>query len=317
MQGNWRDLLAFNKRERNGIFVLTTLIVLVLLVQFSLPYFIHPKTDFEEPNLEAYLIQLKKDSAEWVAQNRKKYTKSKTNYASVPKSSKRTKKIKFNPHEFEPNHATTSDWESVGLSKKQAQSIQRYVDKGGKFKVKADVAKMYVITEQKFDEMKPYLLLPDSVVKPKPEPKKAKTVFVSKPYTYDTIIVELNTADTTELKKLRGIGSYYARKIVYYREKLGGFHSVEQLYEIERMREETVQSIAPFLTVDTTLIRKLHINKDDAPVLVKHPYITWNMAKRIQDYRDFSHRFKSPTDLIKKGLLTEELYSKLVPYIEL
>lgn len=314
MDGNWRDLFAFNKRERNGIFVLTTLISVVIIIQYLMPNFVIVKNDFEEQNIDAYLIQLRKDSAKWKAENQKKYN---FNYAK-PKnqltSSKKEDEKKFNSHSFNPNEASTEDWKSVGLSIAQANSIQRYLDKGGKFKVKNDVAKMYVISPERFSAMKPFLLLPDSVVKQKNYSVKE----AAKPLKRnDTIYVELNTADTTELKELHGIGSYYARQIVYYRDKLGGFYSITQLYEIENMREETVQKIEPFITVDTLLIKKLHINSDEAKVLVRHPYITWNMAKRIQDHRDFDHRFKSVNDLLKFGLLTEELYTKLVPYIVL
>ena len=83
------------------------------------------------------------------------------------------------------------------------------------------------------------------------------------------------------------------------------------------MREETVLMIIPFLTVDSGLINKIHINTEIAPIMVKHPYITWNMAINIQDYRDFTHKYKSIHDLVENGLLNEEIYSKLAPYIEL
>lgn len=313
MEGNWRDLFAFNKRERNGIFVLTTLIVVVIIIQAMLPYFVHTQIEFDNDSIDAYIIQLKEDSAKWVAENQKKYSKS--NYSKKYSiSSTKTQKQKLNPHYFDPNYATLQDWESVGLSEKQTSSINRYLDKGGKFKIKTDVAKMYVINEERFEYMKPFLLLPDSLKKQNSVSSKEE---VKKQKRFDTVYVELNSADTTELKKLRGIGSYYARQIVYYRDKLGGFISITQLYEIENMREETVQKIEPFITIDTTLIRKLHINNDEAKILVRHPYITWNMAKRIQDHRDFDHRFKSVNDLLKYGLLTEELYSKLAAYMEL
>lgn len=313
MEGNWRDLFAFNKRERNGIFVLTTLIVLVIIIQVLMPYFVHTRTEFESVNMDAYILQLKKDSAKWVAQNQKRYAKPMYQKKHLSSSTKK-KEPKLSPHLFNPNNATIEDWESVGLSEKQVSAINRYLNKGGVFRTKTDVAKMYVINEERFAYMKPFLLLPDSLVQNKIYSDKEK---LNSRVSFDTIYVELNSADTTELKKLRGIGSYYARQIVYYREKLGGFYSITQLYEIENMREETVQKIEPFVTVDTLQINKLHINSDEARILVRHPYITWNMAKRIQDHRDFDHSFKSVPDLLKFGLLTEELYTKLVPYIEL
>jgi len=280
-----------------------------------MPLFVHNEMVFDTQNLDAYVAQLKKDSADWSAKKAKSYRRKSYVYETETVNEKKEKVL--TPHSFNPNIAVLNDWLSFGLTKAQVNSINKYLQKGGKFRTKSDVSKMYVIDEKRYSKMKPFLLLPDTLevqkrsrrLKAYPSKKDKKN--------YDTLIVELNSADTTELKKLRGVGSYYAKQIVYYREKLGGYMSIGQLYEIENMREETVQIIEPFIIIDTTQIRKLHINSDAATVLVRHPYITWNMAKRIQDHRDFDHRFKSVNDLLKYGLLTEELYTKLVGYIEL
>jgi len=343
MQGSWKDFFSFNKRERNGIFVLSTLIIALIGVQVAMPYFISNEIKTDTSALDAYIVQLKKDSADWVAQNELKYkAKYKSKYSKKNYNSKtnidepylkkpimegdsynKYKSEKWAPHSFDPNNATDKDWADVGLNKGQIKSINKYLGRGGEFKKKLDVAKMYVINESQYLKMEAFIMLPDSVPKRKANYRKDSLYASSYPVKYpkkkyyDTIIIELNLADTTMLKKLKGIGSYYARKIVYQREKLGGFYSVAQLYEIERMRKETVLKIIPFLTVDTNLIQKIHINSDLAPQMVKHPYMTWNMAISIQDYRDFSHKFKSVRDLVKNGLLNEELYIKLAPYLEL
>ena len=86
-------------------------------------------------------------------------------------------------------------------------------------------------------------------------------------------MVELNSADTTRLKMLRGIGSGYAKMIVAYREKLGGFYKAEQLLEVYKFPDETYQKIKHQLSVDTTLIRKIKINEATVKELKSHPYI--------------------------------------------
>jgi len=310
MEESWKDLFSFNKRERNGIFVLCFLIFLVVLFQQIVPFMIHSQTNFDTSELDFLYAQIREDSIKNATKKKEYYNKK--NYASTFK--KRVKKEWSTPHKFNPNDARVGDWLAFGLSNKQVQTILNYLNKGGVFRIKSDVSKMYVVSEEMYTEMHAFLLLPDSLG----TKNKIEKSFIQKKNTTDQIvIIELNSADTTQLIKLRGIGSYYARQIIYYRDKLGGFVSISQLYEIERMREETVQKIEPFLTIDTTLIRKLHINSDDASVLVRHPYITWNMAKNIQEHRQFEHKFKSISDLVKYGLLTEELYSKLVAYLEL
>lgn len=321
MDGNWRDLFYFNRRERNGIFVLSTLIVLLLTFQYMMPYVVEENLAVADTShLDAYLLQLQKDSMQ--------YNKSKKRYSVVTYKNKEPEveesieqKVEaIELHSFNPNLSKLKDWQQFGLSVKQSESIVKYVDKGGRFKVKEDVLKMYVIDEVLYAKMESYLLLTDSSksdYKVKKLKRSSSSDTLYKVKVDSNILIELNLADTTELKKLRGIGSYYAKKIIKYRDQLGGFNSVNQLFEIERMREETVLSIKSKLTVDTSLIHKIHINTDMAPQMVKHPYITWNMAINIQDFRDFHKKYKSTHDLVKNGLLNEELYSKLVPYLEL
>ena len=346
MNGSWKDLLSFNARERNGIFVLALLIVSVIFVQILIPFFIEPaKVTLDEAKiLDAYVEQLKLDSAKWVAARKLKYKKrkdsiynhSKENSSYAENYENTSKKLienegessNWNPHKFNPNMATSMDWKSVGLNDGQIKSINNYLMKGGVFKRVKDVEKMYVINKLQYEKMKPYLELAkleyskndssnhlvDYQIK---EVATKVNVQKKKSYELDSFSIELNTADTIQLKRIRGIGSYYARQIIYYREKLGGFYSTAQLYEVERMRDETVLKMLPFIKVDASLVTKIHINTDIAPKMVKHPYMTWNMAISIQDHRDFSRKFKSVDDLVKKGLLNEELYSKLAPYLEL
>ncbi len=324
MNGTWKDLLAFNKRERNGIFVLILLIVLVSSIQVVLPLFkpVYPAID--ESEYLQFVAQLKQDSItyeqlkterklelkrKYLAQNRKKYPR-------YTDGNKEKKKQVWKPVVFNPNDADVAKWMQFGLSLKQAQSIEKYKNKGATFREKSDVRKLFVINEELYQLMKPFIHLPDSLP-PRDFFEGKEGLKKSKLQTNDNPWIDLNTTDTTELKKLRGVGSYYARQIIWYRDKLGGYYSRNQLYEIERMRPETVQKIWPFVWVDSNKIIKIHVNSTTAPEMVKHPYFTWNMAISIQDYRDFTKKFKSTHQLVEIGLLNEEIYSKLAPYLEL
>ena len=94
-------------------------------------------------------------------------------------------------------------------------------------------------------------------------------------------IVELNTADTLTLKKIPGIGSGYSRRIVKYRNLLGGFYSVAQLREVYGIEEELYQSLCNWFHVDTAFIAKLPVNYLPQDSLAKHPYINYKQAKAI------------------------------------
>ena len=318
MNGILKDLFAFNKRERNGIIILCSLILLVLLIQVLMPLFVTRVVVDNSVKIDTYLKALYQDSISEaeikIAGKNKKWNK---NYNITPISGDEKglkEKNKWDPINFNPNTAKQEVWEKFGLSKKQIRSILKFLKKGGRFNIKSDVSKMYVIDEFMYLKMKPYILLPVSIDKQK---IRSKTNKKEVPVQIDALSIELNGTDTLELKKLKGIGSYYARQIIYYRDKLGGYYSVDQLYEIERMREETVQKILPFIYVDSSKINKIKINSTSASLMVRHPYITWNMAKEIQNYRDFTKKFKSTHQLVEIGLLNEEIYSNLVLYLEL
>ena len=219
MNGNWKDLFSFNKRERNGIFVLSSLIVMLIVIQFSLPFFVRNEVKLDTSRLDKFVAQLKKDSADWVAKNelkyKERYTKSsKYNKVAQTNESDVDSENKLIPHGFNPNLALDADWKSVGLSQRQINSINKYLSRGGKFRIRSDVAKMYVITDEKFAYIKPFILLPDSIHSK--SKKKSYKKFMAdstknysrKVYITDSGSVELNLADTTQLMQLRGIGSF-------------------------------------------------------------------------------------------------------------
>lgn len=129
--------------------------------------------------------------------------------------------------------------------------------------------------------------------------------------------VELNTADTTLLKQLRGIGSGYAKMIVNYRTKLGGFYSKEQLLEVYRFPAETYAKIEHQLWVDTTYIQKLPINRLSIDQLKRHPYIRYFQAKSLYDNRlnKPEQRYNALDDLVEDRDVTPQFIAKIAPYL--
>ena len=101
------------------------------------------------------------------------------------------------------------------------------------------------------------------------------------------IIVDLNTADTTLLKRLPGIGSSFAKRIVEYREKLGGYCETVQLLEVYRMDTARYNEIKDYVKIDSLFVpNKLKINSDSFKILLKHPYLEYNDVKKIVNHRE-------------------------------
>jgi DNA uptake protein ComE-like DNA-binding protein len=128
-------------------------------------------------------------------------------------------------------------------------------------------------------------------------------------------VVELNSADTTLLKTLPGIGSGYAARIFNYRMKLGGFYSKLQLFEIKGMDSLRFSGIEPYIDINPWLVRKININTATFEQMSSHPYISNNVAISLINYRNRHGKFLVIEDVMKSELVDEELFSKLAPYL--
>lgn len=190
---------------------------------------------------------------------------------------------------FDPNTVSLADLQRLGLSERQAQSIENYREKGGRFRSKADFRKMYVVSDTLFARLEPYI---------------------------EITKLELNAADSTALVSLRGIGPWYARKILDYRDRLGGFVAPEQLLEIEGIDAERYAGFADGITVDPSRIRRLDLWHASDTVLARHPYLGPKGARSIVRYRALydSTRWTLP-DLATERVLSQENIEKLKKYI--
>ena len=192
---------------------------------------------------------------------------------------------------FDPNTVSVADLQRLGLSERQAESIENYRSKGGRFRSKADFRKMYVVSDTLFARLEAYIDIPK---------------------------LELNRADSAALVALRGIGPYYARKILDYRERLGGFVDAAQLLEIDGLDADRLAGFSEDVTVDAKKIRKIDLWHASDTVLARHPYIGAKGARSVLRYRQLydSARWTLP-DLAKERALPPENIEKLKKYIEI
>lgn len=127
-------------------------------------------------------------------------------------------------------------------------------------------------------------------------------------------IININTADTTDLKSLPQIGSFFARNIVEYREKLGGYIDKNQLLEVYAFDTTRLNVISPYINIDSIVLKKVRINYDDFKTILKHPYIEYEDVKKIFNYRESKGMIRNWNDYVK--IVGRDIDKRLEEYLE-
>jgi DNA uptake protein ComE-like DNA-binding protein len=228
---------------------------------------------------------------------------------------------------FDPNTADSSTLVHVGLKKWQASNMLKYRAKGGRYRRAEDMKKIYGMTDSRYMALLPYIQIDtvavdhyrDSIRQRERDSVKIDSMprYVSQKR--DTIL-NLRTADTTELKMIRGIGSYRARQIVRYREQLGGYAHVDQLCEIKALQPlltDSIQadSLLAHFWLDSVIINPLRVNSASVEKLQRHPYLSFEQAKAIYELRRKKIHLDSIAQLKKAECFTEQELKRLTPYL--
>ena len=216
---------------------------------------------------------------------------------------------------FDPNQLEDEGWLALGLTPKTVKTIRNYLSKGGKFRTRSDLAKIWGLPPGFYEKVKDHIELPvsgdftsNNYSRPNYEPIERKPREIQ--------MVRVNEDDSAALENLPGIGQKLASRIIGFREKLGGFYSVEQIGETYGLADSVFQKIKPYLSVDGN-VRKININTATKEELKMHPYIRWNIANAIVEYRKQHGNFTSADDLKKIVLVDEKTFDKIRNYLEL
>ena len=220
--------------------------------------------------------------------------------------------------EFDPNQASEAELVTLGFPKWMAERLVKYRSKGGQFRKKEDLLKLYNFPKDLYFRLEPYVsiatpsapqgataglgLAEAPLPAPKPQPPKGPTKF------------DLNTADTTELVKIRGIGSKLAMRILKFRDNLGGFHNETQLREVFGLDSAVVDETLKYAYVRSPQLRNININEVSAETL-KHPYLKPYVARAIVAYRQQHGPFGSVKDLANIKVLDAKTLEKIAPYL--
>ena len=230
--------------------------------------------------------------------------------------------IAIRAHNFNPNDASQPELQTLGFSEKIAQRIINYRDKGGVFRIKGDLYKIYDIDSSLVDELYDFIELPKKVVRIETKNKPDLEIinqpeFVNKVTPVELPDFDINTADTATLKTIKGIGSVLSKRIIDFRENLGGFIDSNQLYEVYNLDSVVVLRLISNMYIDANFIPgKLPINQASEEELAGHPYLSWQQARLIIAYRNQHGDFNSSQELLKVYAIDEKDLNRIVSYLD-
>ena len=294
MNANW----YFTKKERIGFLSFISLCVLIYIgVRIYTYYNPPPALDFED--IEDFLsgMTMYEPDNKNIANKSYNYKETRNQYAN----------IKRQYFVFDPNTLSFDSLLLLGIHEKAAKNLQNYLAKGGRIRKPEDFMKIWGVRAADS------VLLEYIAIKENKNEEKPKASFIE---TRQLDFVEINGADTFQLQLLPGIGQKLAKRIWQYRERLGGFHDLDQLYEVYGMEAQKVLDIIPFLLLDKDKIRKIKINKVDDKELGKHPHIDFKRAKIVINYRNNHGPYHTAKDLEKIKVLSEDDIERLAPYLD-
>ncbi|MCC7223037.1 MAG: helix-hairpin-helix domain-containing protein [Chitinophagales bacterium] len=254
---------------------------------------------------------------------------------------------------FDPNQLTYEQGVQLGLSPKLSRTIVNYLEKGGRFRRKEDLKKIYGMTEADYQRLEPYIQLPETTTAAQTGTDGVQSgdialyetaseqIVATEPQSTDDLAnkqnssetktpkdaaskirknpnakIDINAADTIAWQQLPGIGSSRAKSIVRFRDALGGFANIEQVGETRGLDPETFAAIkGNLLNPNASSLRPININIATQEELSKHPYIDSKTAAIIVKYRKQHGKFAHPTDVKKVGVIDNKQWQKLLPYL--
>lgn len=296
-----RDYLYFSRNDRIGV----GLLLLLITVIYFLPRFF--ARELPPPSYTALLSR--PDSLERLLPPSPSYERSNSKQKGQPEEFRKAELFRF-----DPNSLDAAGWQRLGLSPRTAQTITRYRSKGGQFRKKEDLQRIWGLPNGFYERVESYIDLPESSYSSFKEQgdQTNYTPFARK----EPGPLPLNTADSTALESLPGIGSRLASRIIAFRTGLGGFYSIEQLAELYGLKDSVYQKIKGRLVVDGR-VEQISINSATKERLKEHPYIRWKLAGLIVAYREQHGKYTELSQLRSIPLVTDSLYRKLLPYLSL
>ncbi len=292
-----KDYLTFTRKERNGIVILITIIVILLFVNRNLDYFY--ANNYKSNNFAEYKKEI----------NRFEKSLQLIETKTIFKSKKKNKIVFFEPFKFDPNYINKYDWKKLNLSEANVKTINNYIKSGARFNSKEDFKKIYGISNAQYEKLEPFIIIKTNIE----ENSKINNEKINK--NKYNIIVEINKADIESLKTISGIGDVFSTRIINYRNILGGYLNKNQLMEVYGINNEKFCQIEKHIIIDTSLVKKININTATFSELIRHPYLDKYHTQSILNYRKLMGNFDNLDLLLENNILDKELFNKMEKYL--
>jgi competence protein ComEA len=307
----FKRFFKFSFSERKGLFFLCGLLILfVVLSRFSNPSF--------SSQSNAELSALAIDSSNFVSEEIEDGEPSDLNKKPIFPKSQFAEKV--NKKSFDPNTASIIELKDIGFYPQIAERIIKYREKGGQFKTKEDLKKVFGVSEKFYASISNQITIKkieaitekqESSFNPVFSKSENIVKFDDNAYLKNIDINKVNFKTLMKITKDSAISS----KILKYKFALGGYHHIDQLKEIPILQDSTLKVIQPFFIVqEENIFKKINLNLAEETELKYHPYIKNKLAKLIVAYRQ-NHTFTSIDELKKIPTVDFQLYEKLKPYI--
>jgi len=212
---------------------------------------------------------------------------------------------------FNPNTANKEIWLKLGVKESVVNTIMKFRDKGGFFRNPEDLRRVFGLSPAMCETLIPYVSIPEQKFtssKPNSGFRKSGKLFKT---------ININQATLEDWKMLDGIGPGYAQRIINFREKLGGFYSIEQVAETYGLPDSVFQKIKTSIVFSNGPYRIIYLNEASTEDLKKHPYIDVRTANNIVSYRSQHGAFESVADLKKIVSLSPDIYEKIQHYLSI
>lgn len=289
----------YSRSERNAVVVLLVLIFVLILAKNPIIKAITTSKVEAIDSTKYFALIQQIENAQEDQYYQKNYSNKTTSFYS------NSSNINSSNIKIEINSATIEDFDKLkGIGRVYAERIIKYRTMIGGFQTIEQLKSVYGIHDTVFQKFKNNVYVIPSKSKPKEIKKK----------------IEINSATLDELNSLNGIGNVFAGRIIQFRDKLGGFSTLEQLKDVYGIHDSVYQKFKDQITIQpNTSIHKININTADYETLTSNPYLFSTLAKQIIGYRTKVKPFESIEDLKKLYYIKDhpDYYNKLLPYIEI
>lgn len=340
-KNNWRSYFQFTRKERMAVIVLLVMIVAAKVAPIFFKsatggVVFEPLNQHTAGNINREKRQALDDSSGLVQGEDGRFVDS-------------NETVRYSLFYFDPNNTLDTDWRKLGLRDRTIQTIQKFLDKGGRFRIPDDLRKIYGIRRIELERLIPYVRIsknkelellrrPTELSRQSSDGEEPGVSNSHWPRSSDrsgqrevnrysaastrnyrmeksSLSIDINEADSSQFILLPGIGPKLAARIIQFRAKLGGFYSVDQVAETYGIVDSVFQRFKLKLVCHPGRLAIININTSTLEPLKQHPYIRWKLAEAIIRYREQHGPFKKVEDLLLLHMIDEAMLAKLLPYL--